>query len=165
LIKILLSKHVIDYKMALSSLAKLLTLNPEGLGPYDLLGKASTLIAEQQTVLYNNKPCVTRSKGMSKGKGENENLKNIIEVLLSKEKAANGKKMADKLFKDPFFLEPHSVKEWDIYIKSMDIVPLKPLADIGNKTVNFFKDLTTKTVRNAKEGGRKRKAVVTRRRR
>ena len=150
--------------MALS-LAKLLTLNPEGLGPYDLLGKASTFIAQQRTLLYNNKPCVTRSKGMSKGKDENENLKNIIEVLLSKEKEANGKKMADKLFKDPYFLEPHSVKEWDSYIKSMDIVPLKPLADIGNKTVNFLKHVATKTIRNAKEGGRKKKALVTRRRR
>jgi len=135
---------------------------------YRLLGDASTLIAKQQTFLYENKlPCMkSKSKGMSKGKDENENLKNIIEVLLSKDTKANGKKMADKLFKDPYFLEPHSVKEWDSYIKSMDIVPLKPLADIGNKTVNLISDFATKTMRRVvKEGGRKRKAVVTRRKR
>lgn len=145
-----------------ASLTKILagiTLNTDGLGPYELLGKASTLIAEQQTLLYNNKPCVTRSKGMSKGKDENDNLKNIIEVLLSKDKTTNGKKMANKLFSDPFFLESHSVKEWDGYIKSMDIVPLKPLADVSNKTVNFFKDAVAKTLRNVKEGGKKKKTM------
>ena len=155
--------------MALS-LAKLLTLNPEGLGPYDLLGKASTLIAEQQTLLYNNKPCVTRSKGMSKGKDENliTNLQNIIKAFLMKTYGdkTNTELMMANLLTDADKL--YLPKEWLKKIEQAKKEDFSPKAALKEKAKNALKSLKY-TLKNEFGGGtkmkkyKKKEAVVTRR--
>ena len=157
--------------MALS-LAKLLTLNPEGLGPYDLLGKASTFIAEQQTLLYKNKPCVTRSKGMSKGKDENliTNLQNIIKALLMKTYGdkTNTELIMANLLKDAAD-KLYLPKDWSKKIELADKEDLSPKAALLGKAKNALKSLKF-TIKNEFNGGTKmkkykKKAVVTRRKR
>ena len=143
--------------MALS-LAKLLTLNPEGLGPYDLLGEASTLIAKLQTEMYNKKPCVTRSKGMSKGKDENliTNLQNIIKAFLMKTYGdkINTDTVLAKLLTDADKL--YLPKEWLKKIEEAKKEEFSPKAALLGKAKNVLKSIKY-TIKNEFGGGTKMK--------